>query len=99
MTMHDAKSNPSESFDDFDFVDLYATSNFTEIDILSEVLADNHIAFIVRDMSTPQFPIAVGKHSEMRLAVEETKIGEATELINLAIRDEAIAGEGSFMMP
>lgn len=95
--MHDATSNPSDSTADFNFIDLYVTGNFTEIDILSEVLTGEHIAFIIRDMSTPQFPIAVGKHGEIRIAVEETKLEEAAALIKLAISDEAIPGDGNFM--
>lgn len=83
--------------EDFDLVDLYICYNPIEAEFIREVLDENDIAVFLRDMHPSQFPMNVGKHAQVRIVVEDDKAREAMELIQQALEDGAITGEGKFI--
>lgn len=85
------------STEDFDLVALYITYNPNEAEFIKDMLDDNDIACFVRDMHPSQFPMNVGQHGQFRVVVEDDKVREAYDLINLAIEDSAITDEGQFI--
>jgi len=83
--------------EDFELVDLYVFYQPLEANFIHEVLSENDIASLVRDMGVPGFPMNVGSHGQVRIVVELDRVEDAAALIQQAIEDGAITGEGQFL--
>lgn len=83
--------------EDFDLVDLYITYNPMEAQFIKDMLDDNDIASFVRGMEVSQFPMNVGTMGETRVVVESDKLRAAVDLIEEAIKANAITSEGRFI--
>jgi len=86
--------------DDFDFVELYATQNPVEIEMLIDVLQDHDIRCFVRNMETAQFPVSVGMEGELRIAVDNGAVEQARSLVEQTIAESPDGGddEGRFLI-
>jgi hypothetical protein len=85
-----------ESFGD-EFVELFAVYKFTDADIAHDVLAEAGIATQARNLAPAQFPISVGKHGQVRIAVERHNLEQARALLVQALEDGAISDESHFL--
>lgn len=83
--------------EDFDLVDLYITYNPMEAQFIKDMLDDNDIASFIRGMEVSQFPMSVGTMGETRVVVESDKLRAAVDLIEEAIKANAITSEGRFI--
>jgi hypothetical protein len=83
--------------EDFDLVDLYITYNPMEAQFIKDMLDDNDIASFIRGMEVSQFPMNVGTMGETRVVVESDKLRAAVDLIEEAIKANAITSEGRFI--
>ena len=82
---------------DYEVVDLYLTYNYAEAQLIREILEDNGVHCILRDLEPSQFPFSVGKHSQHRIEVEDFNLAEATALIRQAIAEGALTDDGKFL--
>mgnify|MGYP006287511011 CR=1 FL=1 len=82
---------------DYDLVDLYISYNFAEAELIQDILLDNHIDCYIHKMEASQFPMNVGKHGQIRIAVEDGKLDDAVALLEEAIEADALTGEGKFV--
>lgn len=86
-----------EEVADYDLVDLYLSYNFAEAELIRDILLDNDIDCYIHKMEASQFPINVGKHGQIRIAVQESRAEDAAVLLEEAIEAEALTGEGHFV--
>ena len=63
----------------------------------ADLLEQNNIPSLVRDIRSSAFPTTVGRTGEKRIVVDKAKAEEARALIQEAIDDEAIAASGTFL--
>jgi hypothetical protein len=82
---------------EYDLVDFYVSYNFAEAELIRDILLDNDIDCYVKKGHPSQFPMNVGKHGQIRIAIEDDKVDEATEVLEEAIEAEALTGEGHFV--
>ena len=80
-----------------DLVDLYISYNFAEAELIRDILMDNQIDCFIHKLEPSQFPMNVGKHGEIRVAVDDSKLDEAEAVLREAIEAEALTGDGTFM--
>lgn len=78
-------------------VDIYTSFNPVEAELIRDILVDNEIDCFARNLHPPQFPLNVGKHGGVRLSVAQEGAARATEIIQEAIDEGALSGDGSFM--
>jgi hypothetical protein len=81
---------------DHNLADVYTSFNFAEAELIRDILMDNQIDCFLHKMHPSQFPLDVGKHGQIRVSVDETKMGQAKELLQEAIDASALSGEGTF---
>ena len=79
-----------------DLVDMYTSYNFAEAELIRDILLDNQIDCFLHKLHPSQFPMDVGKHGQIRVSVDETKAAEAKSLLQEAIDEGALSGEGTF---
>lgn len=82
---------------DYDLLDLYVSYNFAEAEMIRDILLDNQIDCFLHKLEPSQFPLNVGKHAQIRVAVEDDKGDEAAALLQEAIDEGALSGEGHFL--
>lgn len=82
--------------DDFDLVDVYVSYNFAEAELIKDILLDNQIDCFVRKMHPSQFPMDVGSHGDIRVSVEVHQADQAKALLEEAIDEGALSGDGTF---
>ncbi len=93
----DANPSATSADQDLEMVWIYTCGNFAETEIITDVFDDEDIAYILRKMEPPGFTVGVADHDQTRIAVQEDRAQEARELIQRAIVDEAIPGDGNFI--
>ena len=76
---------------------VYVTYNQPESDFIQHILLEKNIDCAARDLQVSQFPVQIGKLSQIRIMVESEKINEAREIIEQAITDDAISKKGFFI--
>lgn len=79
-----------------DLVDVYTSYNFAEAELIRDILLDNQIDCFLHKMHPSQFPMDVGKHGQIRVQVDETQTDRARALLQEAIDEGALSGEGTF---
>lgn len=94
----DAKAS-STSSDDVQMIWIFTSGNFAEVEIITDIFEEEDIAYMVRKMEPPGFYVGVGDHGQIRVAVEDTRTADGRALIQQAMVDEAIPGDGNFMDP
>ena len=82
---------------DYDLVDFYISYNFAEAELIRDILLDNDIDCYVKKVHPSQFPMNVGKHGQIRIAIEDDKVDEAKAVLEEAIEAEALTDEGHFV--
>lgn len=82
---------------DYDLVDFYVSYNFAEAELIADILLDNDIDCYVKKVHPSQFPMNVGKHGQIRIAIEDDKVDEAKAVLEEAIEAEALTDEGHFV--
>ncbi len=82
---------------DHDLVAVYVSYNFAEAELIRDILLENQIDCYIHKMHPSAFPMDVGKHGQIRVTVDETKTQEATDLLQEAIDEGALSGDGAFM--
>lgn len=80
-----------------DLVDFYVSYNFAEAELIRDIMLDNGISCFIKKGHPSQFPLSVGKHGQIRIAIEDDKLNEATSLLNEAVDAKALTGEGHFV--
>ncbi|TXD32746.1 DUF2007 domain-containing protein [Lujinxingia vulgaris] len=96
MTQSKAHSSPTTD-ENVEMIEIYATANFAELQILTDIFDEEQIGYFTREMEMSMMPVHVGGHDEVRLAVEGGRVDQARGLIQQAIVDEAIPGDGHFI--
>ena len=92
------EANPSPTTDpDVEFVPVFTTSNFAEMEIITDIFEEEEIAYRVRKRQMAGFWTTIGEHDQIRLYVEPGKLDEARSFIQQALVDEAIPGDGNFI--
>lgn len=81
---------------DHELVDVYTSYNFAEAELIRDILLDNQIDCFLHKLHPSQFPMNVGKHGQIRVTVDEAKVDEARDLLQEAIDEGALSGEGTF---
>lgn len=94
--MSDEQHNPEA---DLEFVEIYATHNFVEFQILEDLFEDHGLQYMARLIESSPLPMSVGQHGERRIAVPQAQIEKGLHLIKQAIADDAIqVEEGEFLV-
>jgi hypothetical protein len=89
---------PPEDLDrEFDLVDFYVSYNFAEAELIADILFDNDIDCYVKKLEPSQFPINVGKHGQIRIAVGKNRVDAATAVLNEAMDADALTRDGHFV--
>jgi hypothetical protein len=78
-------------------VDLYACYETQQAERLAEILEEESIDVLVRDMSSNVFPTSVGKNAQRIIAVPASEAPRARELIETAIKDGVVPDEGELL--
>lgn len=92
MTSQDAPTPEME------FIEIYATHNFVEAQILEDLFKDHTIPTIARKIEATPMPTNVGQFGEHRLAVASGHVVNALNLVHQALADGAITpGEGDIL--
>jgi hypothetical protein len=81
---------------DHNLADVYTSYNFAEAELIRDILMDNQIDCFLHKLHPSQFPMDVGKHGQIRVSVDETKMDQAREVLQEAIDADALSGEGTF---
>lgn len=87
----------STSGDEIEMIWIYTTNNFAESEIITDIFDAEDIAYFVQRMEISQFPTSVGGQDQLRIAVEEPQAEKARKLLEQALQDKAIPGDGNFM--
>lgn len=96
MSNREAKSSPTTDTNT-EMIPIYTTNNFIETEIITDIFESEDIAYLERKMEISMYPLSVGGHDQIRIAVEKTHVKQARDLIQQAIVDKAIPGDGSFL--
>ncbi|MGM0557681.1 MAG: hypothetical protein ACQEVA_14955 [Myxococcota bacterium] len=96
-TPKDLSTIAEEQRADYDLVDFYVSYNFAEAELIRDILLDNDVDCYVKKGHPSQFPMNVGKHGQIRIAIEGDKTEEAKQALEEAIEAEALTGEGHFV--
>lgn len=97
MSNREAISSSTSNKGDVEMIPVYSTANFAESEIITDIFEEEDIAYIERKMEPGPFFVSVGGHDQIQIAVEETRLAEARALIQQALVDEAIPGDGRFL--
>jgi len=96
--MSPSKAHASPTTDEnVEMIEVYASANFAEMQFLTDIFDEEQIGYLTREMEMSMMPVHVGGHDEVRLAVEGGRVEQARGLIQQAIVDEAIPGDGRFL--
>lgn len=93
----DAHSSDTPAAHDMEMIPVYTTNNPMELEILTDVFEDEDIAYFVRRKGMPGFWVNIGDQDQNRISVQEDRVDDARELIQQAIVDEAVPGDGNFI--
>lgn len=94
---HTASSSSTPAEFDMEIVPVYTSNNYHEIEILTDVFEEEDIAYMVRRKGAVGFWMTIGEQDQIRIAVQEDRVDDALELIQQAIVDEAVPGDGTFI--
>jgi hypothetical protein len=96
--MSNRQAHPSSAVDEnTQMVPLFATPNFAEAEVITDLFDAEDIAYIAHQAAPPQFMVSAGDPTETQIAVAETQAVAARALIQQAIDDDAIPGDGNFI--
>lgn len=97
--MSNRQAHPSTTSGDenVEMIEIFTTPNFAEAEIITDIFDEEDIAYIVHNMEERAFPTTVAGHDQIRIAVEESRAKDARGLIQQALVDEALPGDGNFM--
>ena len=97
--MSNRQAHPSSTSGDenVEMIAIYSTSNFAEAEIITDIFDEEDIAYMVHNMEERAFPTTMGGQDQIRIAVEEGRTSDARGLIQQALVDEALTGDGNFM--
>ena len=89
---------PPEDLDrEYDLVDFYVSYNFAEAELIADILFDNGVDCYVKKLEPSQFPINVGKHGQIRIAVAQNATELARSVLGEAMDAEALTRDGHFV--
>lgn len=97
MSNREANPSPTSAGGDTEMVFIYTTPNFAESEIITDMFETEEIAYMERPMEIPIHPFNIGGHDHIRIAVEASRADMARKLIQQALVDEAIPGDGNFL--
>ncbi len=82
---------------DQEYTEVYMVSNRMEADVISAMLDEGGIAFLIRDLRL--FPVLpdFGRRARLRVAVQADKEAEARKLLTEAREDGALTDQGRFL--
>ena len=80
-----------------DFVEIYMVSNRMEGDVVSSLLEENGVKFLIRDLR--MFPVLpdFGRRARLRIAVPTDQEAQARQLLEEARADGALTEQGRFL--
>ncbi len=82
---------------DQDYLEIYLSYNEIEAELIKELLENEGIQTILRDIHITPYPISIGRFSEKRIAVPVDRVEKAKILIEQAIVDGFLdKNEGKF---
>ena len=93
----DAKGSTTSGDGEMEMVWIFTSGNFAEVEIITDIFEEEDIAYRVQKMEPPGFYVNVGGLDQIRVAVDEKQAKQARTLIQQAIVDEAVPGDGNFM--
>ena len=76
-----------------EFVEVYATHDITQAQILEDRFEDLGVPTIKRTIEVSQFRLNVGPHGEIRIGVPHDQVRRALEIIGEAVADGALIAE------
>jgi len=82
---------------DDDFINIYASYSTQDTQRLCEILRGAGIELLTRDRGSSSFPTNVGTTAQMLIAVMKPEAARSKELINAAIEDGVISGDGEHL--
>ncbi len=97
MNRDASPSSTSGDDQDMEMIWIFTTDNFAEAEVITDIFDVEDIAYMVRKMEERAFPTSVGRHGEIRIAVEDGRTDDARGFIQQAIVDEAVPGDGNFI--
>lgn len=96
--MSNRHASPSTTSDEsMQMVEIFTTPNFAEAEIITDLFDVEDIAYIAQEAAPPQFLVSAGDPNQTRIAVSESQAAIARRLIQQAIVDDAIPGDGNFV--
>lgn len=93
----DRSSTDNADFIGDEYIELYYAYQFTDVDILTDVLRQNGVLCEKRSLAPAQMPFNIGKHSQTRISVRRDQLDRAIEIIRQARKDGVIGDDGGFM--
>lgn len=93
------EASPSSKSGDPDdiLVPIYSSANQPEVEIITDILEAEDVAYMIRSRQMAAFPTTIGEHDQIRILVVPAAIERAQALIEQALEDEAIPGDGNFI--
>jgi len=77
-----------------DFIEIYRSYNDFESDVITDILDQNDIPYIVRDQRISQYPLTIDHFPERRIAVSREDAPRAREIIREAFASGSIPQDG-----
>ena len=80
---------------ELEFVEIYATHNLPQAQIVEDLLHDHTIRTMSRKIEVSMFPMTVGTSGEIRVSVAQEDVEEALQHIAQAVADGVVNTEDS----
>lgn len=93
----EASPSPTSANPDAEFIPIYTSANFAEVEIITDMFEDEQIGYMIRRREMAAFPTTIGEHDQIRVFVEPAGVYQGRQLIEQALVDEAIPGDGNFL--
>ncbi len=93
----DASPSKTSGDPDIELVPIFSSASHPEMEIVTDIFEAEDIAYMVKKRQMSGFWTTIGEHDQIRVYVEPTRIDDARALIQQAIVDEAIPGQGNFI--
>ena len=80
-----------------EMANVYACYNTQQVERVVGILQENGLDVLVRDRSSSAFPTYVGTTAQQLVAVAKHEHDRARDILQAAITDEILPGEGDFL--
>jgi hypothetical protein len=80
-----------------EYVEIYFSYNTFETDVISNILTQEGVPFIIRDQRMTPYPLTIDHFPEQRIAVPASEAGRAIAALRYARDSGALPGDGTFV--